>query len=198
MPELQREVFRADLNEAEVERELRSRGIEFALDHPAYVAGTTWWNSLRMFELAHLGRYTDVFHQERGLAGAGRDLSRIGAWVLCLLAIAGAIALIARRPDERGPLFVWLVPLLLFLSTVPINGSPRYRTVIDPYLALLAGLALAEGRRRLSAALAGRRASSTYSSRNVSDSGRPAGTARPARLASDPSAPPRWAAPPNQ
>lgn len=196
--ELRREVFRADLNEAEVERELRRRGVDFALSHPDYVAGTTWWNTLRMFELAHLGRYRDFFHDERGLTGGERDVSRAGAWVLALLAVAGVAAMLARPRGSRGPLFVWLVPVLLFLTTVPVNGSPRYRAVIDPYLVLLAGLALAEAGRRLSTRPSGRRASSTYSSRSVSDSVRPAGTARPASDPTDPSAPPRWLAPRNQ
>lgn len=199
VPELQDEVFRRDdLNEAEVERELRSRGLRFAVDHPGHVLGTTWWNSLRMFELASLGRYTDVFHDERGLTGGERDVSKVGAWALALLALAGIAALVARPPGTRGPLFLWLVPLLLFVTTVPINGSPRYRAVIDPYLALLAGLALVALAGGLSNARSGRRASSTYSSRNVSDNGSPRGTARPTNAAARPSSPPRWLAPPNQ
>ena len=148
--ELREEVFAAPgLNEAEVERELRRRGTEFALEHPAHALGTTWWNSLRMFELADLGRYSDVFYEERGLEGGARDVTRYGSWLLGLLALLGVAALLMRPRGERGPLFVWLTPALLFLSTVPINGSPRYRSVVDPFLVLLAALALVEIVRRL-------------------------------------------------
>ena len=148
VPVFQREVFRNPrLNEAGVERELRRRGLEYALDHPGYALGTTWWNSLRMFELADLGRYREVFQDERGLGEADRDASRIGAYVLGLLALAGVVALFLVPRERRGELFIWLIPLLLFASTVPLNGSPRYRAPIDPWLVLLAALAVVEGGR---------------------------------------------------
>jgi len=195
VPEFQREVFKNKrFNEADVERELRRRGTSFALDHPGYALATTWWNSLRMFELADLGRYRDVFQQERALAGIDRDLSRIGTYVLALLALGGAVVLLTGRPGRRGAWFVWLLAALLFLSTVPLNGSPRYRAPLDPWLVLLAAAGVVEGARRLS----GRRASTTYSSPSVSESGRRSGTSRPTAAASAPAAPPRPAAPENQ
>jgi hypothetical protein len=198
VPELRREVLTAPgLNEADAERELRWRGTRFALDHPGYALGTTWWNSLRMFELADLGRYRDVFYAERGLSGPDRDVTRIGALVLAGLALAGLAVLLALPPRRRGPLFVWLTPVLLFASTVPINGSPRYRSVVDPYLVMLAALALVAGARRLRAP-AGRRTSRTYSSRSVSDSGSPPGTTRAAAPAAVPSTPWRSRAPASQ
>ena len=60
-------------------------------------------------------------------------------WIFALLAIAGATTKRARRT----PLFVWLIPLLLYLSVVfLVVETPRYRTGIDPFIVMLAALAL--------------------------------------------------------
>ena len=60
-------------------------------------------------------------------------------WVFALLALAGAFTKLARRT----PLFVWMVPVLLYLSVVfLVVETPRYRTGIDPFIVMLAALAL--------------------------------------------------------
>jgi hypothetical protein len=42
-----------------------------------------------------------------------------------------------------GPLFLWLVPILLLLVAAPINGLPRQRTPADPFILILAAIGLA-------------------------------------------------------
>jgi NADH:ubiquinone oxidoreductase subunit K len=61
-------------------------------------------------------------------------------WVFAILALLGAATARARR----APAYVWAVPALMFLSVVfLVVETPRYRTPIDPFVVLLAALALA-------------------------------------------------------
>ena len=60
-------------------------------------------------------------------------------WLCAALAVAGALTARARR----APAWLWAVPLLLFLSVVFLAvETPRYRTALDPFVILLAALAL--------------------------------------------------------
>ena len=96
------------------------------------------WTTLRMFELGGLdwSRHTaSTISVTAGWANAGV----ICFWVFALLALAGAFTKLARRT----PLFVWMVPVLLYLSVVfLVVETPRYRTGIDPFIVMLAALAL--------------------------------------------------------
>ena len=65
-------------------------------------------------------------------------------WIFALLAIIGATT----RAARAAPLWVWTVPLLMYLSVVfLVVETPRYRTAIDPFIVLLAALALTQWRR---------------------------------------------------
>ncbi len=73
----------------------------------------------------------------------------VGFWLVALLALVGAFTGLARR----APRWLWLTPLLLYLSVVFVNAeTPRFRAPIDPFLIMLA--ALRAGRRGLDAARA--------------------------------------------
>ena len=102
------------------------------------MAKVALWTTLRMFELGGLdwSRHTaSTISVSGGWANAGV----VCFWVFALLAIAGATTRLARRT----PLFVWLIPLLLYLSVVfLVVETPRYRTGIDPFIVMLAALAL--------------------------------------------------------
>jgi predicted membrane protein len=37
-----------------------------------------------------------------------------------------------------GPWWLWAIPLLAVVGTVPFDGGPRYRVPLDPFLLLLA------------------------------------------------------------
>jgi hypothetical protein len=39
-----------------------------------------------------------------------------------------------------GPFFLWLVPILMIATAVPIAGLPRYRLPADPFLLILAAI----------------------------------------------------------
>ena len=87
-------------------------------------------------------------------------------WIFALLAVIGAFTQRARA----APLWFWSVPLLMYLSVVfLVVETPRYRTAIDPFIVLLAALALTRGR----AARVSHSPSSCGSSSHASASARP-------------------------
>jgi len=130
--------------EATLERELRRRAIRYAADHPGYVAQVAFWTTVRALDLDGLAwaRHTaSTVSIEPRWADAGVRCF----WVFALLALAGAFTSAARR----APPFVWAFPALMYLSVVfLVIETPRYRTPLDPFIVLLAALAvLAAGRR---------------------------------------------------
>jgi len=129
--------------EAELEKELRHESFEYIRDHPGYVATVAFWTTRRMLELGGLdwARHTySTVSVGPGWANAGV----ICFWVIALLAVAGAFTARARRT----PLFVWAVPVLMYLSVVfLVVETPRYRSPIDPFVILLAALAVTSRRR---------------------------------------------------
>ena len=131
--------------EAELEKQLRHESFEYIRDHPGYVATVAFWTTRRMLELGGLdwARHTySTVSVGPGWANAGV----ICFWVIALLAVAGAFTVRARRT----PLFVWAVPLLMYLSVVfLVVETPRYRSPIDPFVILLAALAVTAAARRL-------------------------------------------------
>jgi 4-amino-4-deoxy-L-arabinose transferase-like glycosyltransferase len=131
--------------EAELEKQLRHESLEYVRDHPGYVATVAFWTTRRMLELGGLdwARHTyGTVSVDPGWANAGV----ICFWVIALLAVAGAFTVRARRT----PLFVWAVPLLMYLSVVfLVVETPRYRSPVDPFVILLAALAVTAAARRL-------------------------------------------------
>jgi hypothetical protein len=94
-----------------------------------------FWNTARMLDLAGLGwsRHTA---STIGIGPRWADAGVVCFWLVAVLAVAGAL----RR---RLPGYVAAVPALLFLSVVFLAvETPRYRTGIDPFVVMLAGVAL--------------------------------------------------------
>lgn len=139
------------IDEGTLDATLRSKATSFALTHPLYVAEVTGWNLLRMFEIAG-GSVVDVGSKPvntRGIGSADPMIERIGLGVVVALAALGITALVRSRkrpaPAGRippGPVFLWLVPLCLFLVSAPVNGLPRQRTPIDPFILILAAIGM--------------------------------------------------------
>lgn len=139
-------------DEAEVDAELRRGAREFAWSHPGYVAEVSAWNLLRLFEVTG-GSVVDAGGEvvaERGIGSATPAAERIGLAFAVILAAVGVVAMARSRPREagrppripRGPLFFWLVPILMILAATPIAGLPRYRLPADPFLLILAAVGL--------------------------------------------------------
>jgi hypothetical protein len=124
--------------EPEAEDILRARSKAYIREHPGYVATVAKWTTLRMLDLGGL----DWSRHTASTISVGPRWANAGVicfWVFAVLALAGAFT----RAARTTPFFVWLVPLLLYLSVVfLVVETPRYRTGIDPFVVMLAALAL--------------------------------------------------------
>jgi 4-amino-4-deoxy-L-arabinose transferase-like glycosyltransferase len=138
------------LTEVELSARLQSQALHYISKHPAAPLAVLYHNSRRLIELE--GSYawkTSASSIDLPLATA-----RIGVfsfWILCMVAIAGVFT----RDVRRAPGWLWLVPVLLWLSVALVNAeTPRFREPIDPFLILLASCALAAALRSLAPRLA--------------------------------------------
>ena len=132
-------------NEAVLEKRLRHRAERYALDHPGYVATVAYWTTRRALDLDRLSWSR---HTARTVSvGAGwADAGVYCFWLFAVLALAGAFTGSARR----APWYVWAFPALMYLSVVfLVIETPRYRTPLDPFIVILAALALVAAGRRL-------------------------------------------------
>lgn len=128
-----------NLTEAQLSDRLQTQAFNYISDHPLAPVAVLYHNTRRMLELEGSWAWK--------LSASSVDIpiatARIGVlsfWLLCLLALAGAFTGTARR----GPWWLWLVPVLLWLSSAAINGeTPRFREAVDPFLVLLGACALA-------------------------------------------------------
>jgi 4-amino-4-deoxy-L-arabinose transferase-like glycosyltransferase len=127
------------ISEAQLEQKLRAASVDYIRAHPGYVAKVVWWDTRRALDLASLrwSRHTaGTISVTPGWALAGV----ICFWVVGLLALAGAFT----RAARRTPWWVWAMPALVYLGVVAmVFETPRYRTGIDPFIIMLAALALA-------------------------------------------------------
>ena len=145
-----RDLFnRPGIDEAEISERLGRRGREFLLDHPLYPVRVAYWNTRRMLNLADGGEAEQVDYRQAGIPRRAIDVVEAGVAILVVLALAAAVLLALRGRGRRGPLFMWLVPLLLFAGTVLFLSVPRYRVPLDPFLIMLvaAGAVTAAARR---------------------------------------------------
>ena len=124
--------------EPTLERELRAAALRYIEDHPGYVARVAFWNTARMLDVAGLGwsRHTAA---TIGIGPRWADAGVVCFWLFAALAIAGALT----RRARRMPAYVAAIPALLFLSVVLLAvETPRYRTGIDPFIVMLAAIAV--------------------------------------------------------
>ena len=134
-----------ETNEAVLEKRLRKRAEQYALDHPGYVAQVAFWTTVRGFDLDGLDwvRHTA---STVSIDGKWADRGVYCFWLFAVLAVAGAFT----RAARRAPWFVWAFPALMYLSVVfLVIETPRYRTPMDPFIVVLAALALVAAGRRL-------------------------------------------------
>jgi 4-amino-4-deoxy-L-arabinose transferase-like glycosyltransferase len=103
---------------------------------PSYVLKVAYWNTIRTLDLGEGGiaagnlRDTDI---PFGLA----LLIIITSPLLLVLALGGLLT----RRVRRVPRWLWLVPLCLATSVL-VTGFIRFRAPLDPFLVLLAALAV--------------------------------------------------------
>jgi hypothetical protein len=125
------------------QRALSRRSLRYMADHPGYVAQVGAWNVWRLSGLEG----SDWWHfsgRTLSLPGWTAEFSGIGFLAFLALAIAGAFTAAARA----APRWLWLMPVLMLLSVMFVVGETRFRAPIDPFVVLLAALALTGWRRR--------------------------------------------------
>jgi 4-amino-4-deoxy-L-arabinose transferase-like glycosyltransferase len=130
--------------EVERQRELTRRGLRYAADNPGYVGQVVLHNTMRLLNLEG-GSWWRRQARTMSLPTWSGDVAAYGFFALALLALAGAVTPAARR----APAWLWLTPVLLFLAVIFAGSAIRYRAPVEPFLALLAALALTRPRRLL-------------------------------------------------
>ncbi len=145
-------VFQAPgVDEGTLDAELRSEALDHASDHPAYVFEVIGANLRRMLlieEDSVVDGGTEV--ADRGIGSGSSGIERVSLLLVIPLAGIGILVLMkgrvqtpageVRRP--RGPLFMWLIPILLVAVALPVAGLPRYRVPADPFMLMLAAVAI--------------------------------------------------------
>ena len=116
---------------------LTSMAVGYMASHPFYVLRVMTRNTLRLAELTEPSDWR--------AAGAGMDMPAAAGvltsawfWLVLVLAIAG-LALGAAR---RAPPFLWLTAGLMYLSAAVVISGVRFRMPLEPFVVMLAGVAL--------------------------------------------------------
>lgn len=137
------------MTEPELDRRLQDQAFDYIGNHPAAPLAVLYHNTRRLLELEGSSAWK-ISASSIDLPIATARIGVFSLWVLCLLAMAGAFTAAVRR----GPKWLWLVPVLLWLSVGLVNSeTPRFREPIDPFLILLGACALEAAVRALRARL---------------------------------------------
>lgn len=156
-------------NEASVSEHLTSEALHYISHHPVSVLKTLYWNSVRMLGLTpSVERFFAPYEVYPTWLAM---LSVYAFWALLPLCIAGALCTEARA----APPAFWGVPLTLYLTGVLVLGLTRGRSPLDPFLLMLAAIALVRITQAIRATAASRSRKSGAQSRS----------ATPARSVSD-------------
>lgn len=123
----------------------RDEGLAYAADHP---------DRLPAVIVARVGRLLDVWDVDQAMflnSQEGRLSTQVArgikmAWVLMLLAVAGAVLLRRRRHE----LLVLLAPAaMVLLMAIATYGTTRFRYAAEPSICVLAAVAVAAALRTL-------------------------------------------------
>jgi Dolichyl-phosphate-mannose-protein mannosyltransferase len=131
--------------EVQLSNLLEAKAVSYIKAHPTAPLAAGLHNTLRMFELE--GTYAwRASARAISIRPSIAEVGIVGFWVVGLLAVAGAFT----RRVRRGPWWLWLMPVLWWLSIAPVNvETPRFREPIDPFLILLAACAVSAAVARL-------------------------------------------------
>jgi 4-amino-4-deoxy-L-arabinose transferase-like glycosyltransferase len=125
------------LPEVERQRELTRRALAYIAHHPDYVPVVLARNTQRMLNLED-SRWWRVQGDSISLPRWSADAGAYGFFAFAALAVLGAMTAAA----HRAPRWLWLVPLVLFASVIVAGSEVRYRAPVEPFVILLAALAL--------------------------------------------------------
>jgi len=143
LPELASTLAAVRRDEPAEQRALSRRSLRYMADRPGYVAQVGGWNLWRLSGLEG----SDWWHfsgRTLSLPGWTADFSGIGFLIFLALAAVGAFRAAARA----APRWLWLMPALMLLSVMFVVCETHFRAQTDPFVVLLAALALTGWRRR--------------------------------------------------
>ena len=126
------------LREPAWENRLLDRALAYIGAHPFAPVAVSFHNTMELLDLE------GSFAWETSTASINipRTTAEIGVlafWAVAVLAVLGSLTLHA----QRAPRWLWLVPILFFVSTVWVRAeAPRFRLAIDPFVVMLAACAL--------------------------------------------------------
>jgi 4-amino-4-deoxy-L-arabinose transferase-like glycosyltransferase len=122
--------------EASVSAHLTSEALSYIGEHPGSVLKTLYWNTVRMLDLTpSVERFFAPYEVYPTWLAM---LSVYALWALIPLCVAGAFF----RDARAAPRSFWGMPLTLYLSGVLVLGLTRGRSPLDPFLLMLAAIAL--------------------------------------------------------
>jgi 4-amino-4-deoxy-L-arabinose transferase-like glycosyltransferase len=149
------------INEAQLDGVLRSDALHYLRAHPAHLAVAVWLDSLRMFDLGRAHVFTtSIAYREMNLPSWMRRPTTIFAQLAGLIAVLTLLVwALAHSPLRRrsswlraardalrlGPWWLWAIPVLTVVFTVPSVGNELKRAPLDPFLVLLVALAIDAG-----------------------------------------------------
>jgi 4-amino-4-deoxy-L-arabinose transferase-like glycosyltransferase len=125
------------IDEQQLSSRLDRQALHYATAHPGFIAKVVRFSVIRTLGLTGSGfeRFLAPFESYPAWLAS---LSVYASWLVGLLALAGAFTTAARR----APPALWAVPATVVLSFIFVEGSIRFRSPADPFVLLLAALAL--------------------------------------------------------
>lgn len=132
------------LNEAALSDRVGRDGLSYAEAHPGDVGKVIYWNALRMLDLTG----TRVERYEARYVSYPLWLASLSVYWFWAVGLAALASALARRAARRVPWAFWACPAVLVLSGLPFIGAARYRSPADPFLLMLAALAVLAASRR--------------------------------------------------
>ena len=129
----------ADISDAVRDDRLLSAVASYLGHHPTYVFQATFWNTVRLLDLDGSAAWRKTALHDTDATANFADIGAYMFWAIALLAIGGLFT----RAARRVPRSLWLVPAIIWLSEAPVTiGTPRFEAPIDPFVILLAALAV--------------------------------------------------------
>ncbi len=140
-----------EMTELQLDDRLEHRALVYIEHHPLAPVNVAFHNTLRLLELEG----SLAWRLSTSSIGIDTGLAHIGVlsfWLLLAVVVAGLTTRPVRRVLGRAPRWLWGVPLVMWLTVVLVNAeTPRFREPLDPFLILLAAVAVATVGKRVSA-----------------------------------------------
>lgn len=139
------------VDELQLDHSYADAGLSYIGRHPSQVFIASALNTMRMFGVGPNHQFTNaIAYREMALPHVLEEPTTLSALLVTLVVVLGVLARVAGRlPLRVGPWWLWTIPLLSLLATIPIDGTPRYRVPADPFLLLAATLIVASLSQRI-------------------------------------------------